>query len=773
MSFDNYDDALGQLRAFGLQPRNGVLEIGGIRRCRVDGDREARGWYSLHELRLDDGALVLVGSYGIWRGNEKNAQKIELGKLRKLNDEQRAAIKKRMAEDHRRIDAERKRTGEVAATRARSMWAKLSTSGQCQYLESKSVQAYGLRFSDTGCAYVPMLDTSGSVHGLQVLLPRGHKRIAQTGRNKDFWPAGLIKKERFFQMGAVRNLVLIAEGYATCASLHEATGLPVIVAFDAGNLLPVGEAIRKRYRKARILFCADDDFKSDGNPGMTAASAAALAVGGEIVTPVFTIDREVGKKGLTDFNDLHNGEGLHSVRAQIEARLDELKWRDDAKPRAVSMAQGGGEPVALKSVVTIDEALERYALVYGAKATLFDFQERMLVCKADVVDMLPEHGWREFSRLKRVVRLNEVGFDPAGTDLRIKCNLWGGWPTVPKQGRCDSLLELLEYLCSGEDDYPATFDWMLKWLAYPIQHPGAKMQTAIVVHGPQGTGKNLFFESVMAIYGEYGRILDQSALEDKFNDWASRKLFMIADEVVARNELFHFKNKLKGLVTGTWIRINPKNVAAHDERNHVNIVFNSNESQPLVLEKDDRRYAVIRTPAKLMPEFYQEVRDEINNGGIAALHHYLLNLDLGEFNEHTKPPMTSAKADLIEIGKDSVQQFIDEWTGGKLNLPVCPAGSSDLFDAYLGYCRDANETRPRNAKQFIGAVKYLTDWRYAEEDRLIGDKTVKRGVVTPPADLIRIWGDVDMRKGVVESKKVWLTRCCNAFKDALDIRKRD
>ncbi|MBL7391299.1 primase-helicase family protein, partial [Escherichia coli] len=85
---------------------------------------------------------------------------------------------------------------------------------------------------------------------------------------------------------------------------------------------------------------------------------------------------------------------------------------------------------------------------------------------------------------------------------------------------------------------------------------------------------------------------------DKFNDWASGKLFMIADEVVARQELFHIKNKLKALITGDCIRINPKNVAAHDERNHVNLVFLSNEKQPLVLEKDDRRFMVMWTPDK-------------------------------------------------------------------------------------------------------------------------------------------------------------------------------
>ena len=86
---------------------------------------------------------------------------------------------------------------------------------------------------------------------------------------------------------------------------------------------------------------------------------------------------------------------------------------------------------------------------------------------------------------------------------------------------------------------------------------------------------------------------------------------------------------LKGFITGTWIRINPKNVSAHDERNHVNVVFLSNERQPLVLEKDDRRYTVIWTPGELGAQFYDEVRREIeaNSGRRVSLGAIYATLD--------------------------------------------------------------------------------------------------------------------------------------------------
>ncbi|ADE14136.1 conserved hypothetical protein [Nitrosococcus halophilus Nc 4] len=212
------------------------------------------------------------------------------------------------------------------------------------------------------------------------------------------------------------------------------------------------------------------------------------------------------------------------------------------------------------------------------------------------------------------------------------------WPTQPKAGNCQSLLKLLDHLCSRENhSSDELLDWVLKWLAYPIQNPGAKMRTALVIHGPQGTGKNLFFECIMQIYGRYGRIIDQSAVEDKFNDWASKKLFIIVDEVVNRSDSY-IENKLKEIVTNEWILINSKGVDAYEERNHVNMVFFSNERMPVVLEEDDRRHCIIWTPEKLPKAVYDDVAAEIRDGGVEALHHYLLNLDLTGFGEYTEPP---------------------------------------------------------------------------------------------------------------------------------------
>jgi putative DNA primase/helicase len=95
--------------------------------------------------------------------------------------------------------------------------------------------------------------------------------------------------------------ILLCEGWATGATLHEASGSPVLCAMNAGNLLPVAKAARTTWTGADLVICADNDWKTDGNPGLTAATAAAKATGAHLAVPLFP----EGTRG-SDFNDLMN-----------------------------------------------------------------------------------------------------------------------------------------------------------------------------------------------------------------------------------------------------------------------------------------------------------------------------------------------------------------------------------------------------------------------------------------------------------------------------------
>lgn len=785
MSWANYDDALGQLREGGLIVDALEIDTPRPKRCLVEGaDREKRGWYWLTSKAIG-GETYITGAFGVYHGNDNGKQTLKLrldGKAVELSEDERAAIRARHAANMKRLKALRQAEADRAAHEAQRVWLAYLPTGTSDYLERKGVGAHGVRFapSGNGTLAVPML-RDGRVVGLQII--RGRDRGKKL--EKQYWPAGMDKVGAYHLLGrpVPGGVVAVAEGYATGATVFEALAgtLAVAIAFDAGSLLPVSTALARTYRTARLVVLADDDYRTPGNPGVTAARDAAEAVGGVWLAPSFGPQTERpmdGPKKPTDWNDLMLLEGQHVVRAQLEALLSGQGWSANALARAEPTPGEAGARGALPSMIQLAEAVDRYAMIYGSGGTWFDGELHMLVPKSDLQDILPEHGMRDMRALKRVVRMDQVGFDPGGEDDRIVCNLWAGWPTVPKPGRCERLLELLQYLCSEEEQARDVYRWVLQWIAYPMQNPGAKMRQALVFHGSQGAGKNLFFETVMSIYGEYGRIIDQHAVEDKFNDWASRKLFLIADEVVARQELYHVKNKLKSFITGEWIRINPKNVAAHDERNHVNIVFLSNEAQPLSIEAGDRRFLVIRTPEKLSSEFYAEVRAEIQAGGRAALHDHLLNLDLKGFEPYGPPPMTRAKEAVIDLSLSSPERFFRDWHSGEVRfgedaLPFCPASTTDLYSAYVRWCRANGVARPREANHMLGELELRPGWRRGLKDRYdaFGSSrlTRQRMIVPSEADLSQavLRGAADYRRGPAETQTEWMTRCFFDFRNAL------
>lgn len=793
----NYHEVVEQLESAGLQVDH--LVIGRMMRCRVEGDRERRGWYILHELTLDDGDVVLVGSFGIWRGDDNGACKIEL-KKRPLTPEQMAALKARLAEDRKRVQIEAKARASRAAARAESAWRKCATQGESDYLTRKGVQAHGVRFSPAGALVVPMMDTGHRIHGLQFILSRSSHadRIKRTGRDKEYWPAGLVKAGNFHLLGVPAGVLLIAEGYATAASLHEATGLAVAVAFDAGNLLPVAQALHKRYARTQILICADDDRfgkcvhcgepvrtgkpseecpacgEAHGreNAGRSRASAAALAVGGQWLCPKFADEgalwdkfRSQGHK-TTDFNDLHLIEGLTSVRQQIDDALRAFAWSATVAPRTPPPG-GGGKDTTIRSIDSLDELLERFALIYGEKEAVFDHEERMIVSLSDMrnicISRELHRRWMEHPS-KSIVRMANVGFDPTEKDPTITCNTYTGWPTTPKAGSCELLLELLAYLTSTEDDSIGVYQWLVKWMAYPIQHPGTKMQSAVVMHGAQGTGKSKFFKSLSTIYGKYGLTINQAAVENHRNTWLASRLFILAEEVVARQELYQVKNALKDLVTGDTVYVDPKFVNPYAERNHVNLVFLSNESVPLVLEDDDRRHLVVYTPDVPQPTaFYQALQREIEQGGIEALHAHLLAVDLAGFGPHSRPPMTKAKRALQNLALDSTTRFYHELVSGDIDglRSGTVALSTDVFDAYRTWCHRIN-VKPAPMPRLINALEKKHRVPVARK-RYIDGQSVKgpHGVAFLPTFVNG--SPKPPEKPAAESEQAWIGDCVRAF----------
>ena len=215
--------------------------------------------------------------------------------------EERAARDKAAAEELAAKQA-------CAAAEAAQLWEKAKLSGKAPYLESKGVSGLGVRYTFSA-ALIPLADVDGKLWNVQRIFSNGDKYFLAGGRVSGcFHVIGDIASSAW---------LLIAEGYATAATLHQATGYAVVVAFNESNVRHVAAAMRKRHPTAKLLMCADDDqetaTRTGKNPGLVAAAAAAKAINGLWCKP----------EGLpaekTDFNDLATASGIDVVRQQIDA----------------------------------------------------------------------------------------------------------------------------------------------------------------------------------------------------------------------------------------------------------------------------------------------------------------------------------------------------------------------------------------------------------------------------------------------------------------------
>jgi putative DNA primase/helicase len=208
--------------------------------------KKKNAWCVLHEWTSPKtGRTFVVGRYGI----RDEHWAIEPTQTEWSPAEKTAWIEKRKAIE-KEADDDRRAAATTAREKALKLWERARTDGVSDYLNRKQVAAYGIRFA-FGSVLVPVTDLAGVLHGLQWVAADGGKVFG----------TGTVKEGHFHLLGEVADGVPIAfaEGYATAATGHKATGWPVVACFDAGNLMPVVAAWRRLYPDHRFVMFADDD----------------------------------------------------------------------------------------------------------------------------------------------------------------------------------------------------------------------------------------------------------------------------------------------------------------------------------------------------------------------------------------------------------------------------------------------------------------------------------------------------------------------------------
>lgn len=263
-----------------------------------------------------------------------------------LSAADKARIKRERQERDALAAAELLASQASAAQEAEIVWSAASPTGGTAYLVRKMVTGYGVRYAGKSLL-VPLVDVAGKLWNVQRVSPNGEKRFQKGGRVSGCF--------HIIGDAAASIWVLIAEGFATAATLHQATGYTVVVAFNATNVRHVAAAWRNQHPDSRMLICADDDRETEArtgkNPGVSAAIEAAKAVGATWCKPKGLVD------GQTDFNDLAISSGINAVRDQIAAEIatHEVKTRSieghtgavgeggnvELEPDATASAQSG------------------------------------------------------------------------------------------------------------------------------------------------------------------------------------------------------------------------------------------------------------------------------------------------------------------------------------------------------------------------------------------------------------------------------------------------
>lgn len=240
-----------------------------------------------------------------------------------------------------------------------------------------------------------------------------------------------------------------------------------------------------------------------------------------------------------------------------------------------------------------------------------------------------------------------------------RLNTWTGWGVPePAKGDISPWRDLLDHLFAND---PVSATWFEQWCAYPLQHPGAKLATAVLIWGiVHGSGKTLVGHTLMRIYGErHSAEIHDSDLENLRNEWAENKQFVLADDIVAKGDRALMR-KLMTMVTQKTVRLDPKYIPSYSVPDLINYYFTSNEPDALYLDEGDRRFFVHETHADKYPadrrRAYVAWRD--SDEGIAALWHHLLHVDLSGFDPQAEAPMTLGKSDMTSNSKSELGTWL-------------------------------------------------------------------------------------------------------------------
>jgi putative DNA primase/helicase len=317
----------------GITPPERIVMDGRVHRFPTNGKRgDDSGWY----IAFNDG--VPAGRYGCHRSGIDQAWRANIG--RPVSFMEQAALDRQMQAAREAREADKAARAQAVGMAVADIWNGAQDCETHPYLTRKGVRSHGLKVTDDGRLIVPLLDHDGVVSNLQYIAADGDKKFHLSG--------GVTGLFGYIQGS---DQIVICEGYATGATVHEVTGATVFLATSANQLLSTAQFVRSQFPNTVITLCADYDklkFDANGNPikrGHEYAKEAADAIAGAYVCPP-----EIG-----DVNDYAAAGG--DVAALFAAPVKE--------PWLVSVDDFAGQPKPIRWLVKGWLQREALHMVFG------------------------------------------------------------------------------------------------------------------------------------------------------------------------------------------------------------------------------------------------------------------------------------------------------------------------------------------------------------------------------------------------------------------------
>ena len=236
-------------------------------------------------------------------------------------------------------------------------------------------------------------------------------------------------------------------------------------------------------------------------------------------------------------------------------------------------------------------------------------------------------------------------------------NSWRGFVCEPTKGDVKPFIKLLKKLIPNIHERR----YVLSWFASLVQKPSQKFNVALVIWSrQQGTGKSLLVETIGNLFDDrHFEVVGQEVFNDGFTDWQAHKVMVVCDEVSSTDKRA-VADRIKGWITASKNNINAKNAPKFKQPNLIKYVFLSNHADAVYLDETDRRFYVVEASSDRLPKedswAFVQWRD---GAGKAALLHYLLNLNIKDFNPTAPAPVSNSKEAMFEDNKSDLERWMD------------------------------------------------------------------------------------------------------------------